>query len=379
MIRLCPLGLLAIALGTGCFPHDEDPPDVTGPYTGEVRRFVVDRITLATNSTEARAIADDLDGDGVGDNQLGASLGALAGSDNLNLHGDDMIAAGSIASVVEIVADDFADDDTVSVTYLGAPGEPAIEAGGRFADGRFASNRTKHTRVPGRATLHLPVFRDADPSVITLHGMEIDLVPDGAGGYDATLRGATLHAATLAEAAHGLAQMVAADPQAHPDATRFFDANEDGISTEEEIASTALVQSLLAPDFQVSVDGTFTDSLSFAFRVHLSPCASGRCATTPPDDPCFDRVQDGDETAVDCGGSCLACAGGAACADAGDCQSRLCTGGSCDAPSCSDGVRDGMETDVDCGWNCGGCARGEHCRSHEDCASAVCEVTNTCR
>ena len=36
-------------------------------------------------------------------------------------------------------------------------------------------------------------------------------------------------------------------------------------------------------------------------------------------------------------------------ASASDCQSGVCTGGICQAPTCNDGVRNGSETDVDCG------------------------------
>lgn len=43
---------------------------------------------------------------------------------------------------------------------------------------------------------------------------------------------------------------------------------------------------------------------------------------------CFDGVQNGDETGVDCGGSCVAC------------------------PTCTDGVQNGDETGVDCGGSC---------------------------
>jgi hypothetical protein len=52
---------------------------------------------------------------------------------------------------------------------------------------------------------------------------------------------------------------------------------------------------------------------------------------------CGDDIQNGDETAVDCGGSCPGCANGEACAEAEDCISGYCTaGGSC-APCTSHG------------------------------------------
>ena len=59
---------------------------------------------------------------------------------------------------------------------------------------------------------------------------------------------------------------------------------------------------------------------------------------------CNDGVQDGDETAVDCGGSC------------GQCVSVRGTNS-----TCTNGVQDGAETGVDCG---GGCAACPSCNDH---------------
>src|SRR5579871_3669701 len=42
------------------------------------------------------------------------------------------------------------------------------------------------------------------------------------------------------------------------------------------------------------------------------------------------------------------------------------------APSCTDGLRDGDETDVDCGGSCPKCALGRHCSIASDCASGHC-------
>lgn len=56
---------------------------------------------------------------------------------------------------------------------------------------------------------------------------------------------------------------------------------------------------------------------------------------------CFDGVQNGDETGVDCGGSCP------------DCPTE---------PTCTDGIQNGDETGVDCGGSC------------TDCPTASCDV-----
>lgn len=92
---------------------------------------------------------------------------------------------------------------------------------------------------------------------------------------------------------------------------------------------------------------------------------------------CDDGEKNGDETGVDCGGSCATCENGSACDDAGDCTSGICAGGVCVAPSCDDGSLNGDESDVDCGGTCTACDVGDACRTGSDCASASC-VGGTC-
>ena len=88
---------------------------------------------------------------------------------------------------------------------------------------------------------------------------------------------------------------------------------------------------------------------------------------------CRDRVRDGDETDIDCGGSCQPCWAMKGCGRPEDCQSQACDAGVCRAPTCSDGVRDGYESDVDCGSSCGKCAAGKVCAADSDCASNNCD------
>ena len=177
MKRFLPLLLLAACA--------DSSNDVVGPFTGESRRFVVDSIQLPTNNTFARDYGADLNGDNAVDNQLGMVFGTLAGEGAVTTHGTEMIGAGAIASSVIITADDFTNDPTVSVLYLGADGDTGVAVGGSLTGGVFVPNRTRETEVPGAASLHLPVFVDADPSVIPVIGLEIELTADGHGGFDA--------------------------------------------------------------------------------------------------------------------------------------------------------------------------------------------------
>jgi hypothetical protein len=86
---------------------------------------------------------------------------------------------------------------------------------------------------------------------------------------------------------------------------------------------------------------------------------------------CGNNIKDGDETDVDCGGTCAPCADGKACGGAQDCQNQVCTAGVC-THSCSDQVKNGNEVDVDCGGSCAACANGKVCGADADCQSARC-------
>ena len=84
-------------------------------------------------------------------------------------------------------------------------------------------------------------------------------------------------------------------------------------------------------------------------------CAAGYCAADGTCRPasCDDTMLNGDETDVDCGGSCGSCAVGQMCSDDGDCA-YSCTGGLCDGEPahCADGMTSGDEVGADCGGSC---------------------------
>jgi hypothetical protein len=85
-----------------------------------------------------------------------------------------------------------------------------------------------------------------------------------------------------------------------------------------------------------------------------------------------DRVG-GDETDIDCGGRvCQTCAAGKRCLTGTDCGSGICTNQVCQAPSCTDLACNGDETDVNCGGSCTPCATGYACRVGADCKTGTC-------
>lgn len=88
---------------------------------------------------------------------------------------------------------------------------------------------------------------------------------------------------------------------------------------------------------------------------------------------CSDRVMDGDESDVDCGGSCnVKCSNGKVCISNSDCRNNFCVSGTCRSGNCTDGYTNQEESDVDCGGSCARCDLGMKCRKAVDCASGVC-------
>lgn len=100
-----------------------------------------------------------------------------------------------------------------------------------------------------------------------------------------------------------------------------------------------------------------------------------------PGTSCNDGVKNGDETDLDCGGSCLAnCVNGNTCLSNLDCISNYCPAGVCeDVALCINSIKDGDETDIDCGGSCPTkCNNGQTCSVGGDCTSGNC-VTGVCQ
>ncbi len=99
---------------------------------------------------------------------------------------------------------------------------------------------------------------------------------------------------------------------------------------------------------------------------------------------CNTGSKDGDETDVDCGGHCFKCENGKRCEIDLDCESDFCETmygkeGICLDLFCNTGLKDGDETDVDCGGSCRlKCEIGENCLINLDCKSANCDSNHLC-
>ncbi|HRI68798.1 MAG TPA: hypothetical protein PK156_31430, partial [Polyangium sp.] len=103
-------------------------------------------------------------------------------------------------------------------------------------------------------------------------------------------------------------------------------------------------------------------------------CQSQLCNDLCLKASCGDGVKNGDESGEDCGGSCAPCAVGLPCNKETDCQTSSCMNDVCQEATCSDMVTNGVETGVDCGGVvCPSCMNLEKCAINDDCQSSVCK------
>lgn len=99
---------------------------------------------------------------------------------------------------------------------------------------------------------------------------------------------------------------------------------------------------------------------------------------------CTNGFKDGSETDVDCGGTCDTCGNFKTCASDADCTSSWCALPNsvgmrvCQPNSCFDEEMSGNETDVDCGGSCDKCPNFEKCLVNYDCESDFCNEGLRC-
>jgi hypothetical protein len=125
------------------------------------------------------------------------------------------------------------------------------------------------------------------------------------------------------------------------------------------------------PEAQKCVDG---QTCSVGKDCVSLVCHSDVCVPPTHDD----KVKNGTETDVDCGGpGAPKCAANLACAAGGDCDSGFCTNDACEPRKA--GRKDGDETDVDCGGTVAPkCDWTKTCAVDADCTSNACGPQGTC-
>jgi hypothetical protein len=367
--------VLLFALLAGCGGAAKLPDGYGPPFSGAVQRYYVSSLALSTfdengQPADADAYAVDLGGkDAKPDNALGELTHLLHVEIMSQSHVADVVAARAVDAAVEIQSDDpmLQEDAHVGVRWLGdisaaGPFTRPVgdQAGGTLHGGALTTTRIGAAASLPRGALVYPLFSDAAPSRLPVAGWQMTLSPDGQGGYDGRIQGVIAVDALVPALLPGFRQAIAAHPEHHPRFISQLDTNGDGVLTDAELADNGLVTSALSADVQLPATGS-EPLFSFAAAVKLLPCDDDACTRPLPAASCFDRVRNGDETDVDCGGACGACAPGLACGGDADCNTGHCDGGYCRQPSCTDAVKDGFEIDIDCGPGCGPCVTGSQC------------------
>lgn len=87
-------------------------------------------------------------------------------------------------------------------------------------------------------------------------------------------------------------------------------------------------------------------------------------------DPCDDGTS-ADAAVCDGLGACVECNGNADCTF--DVNATECSNNECVPATCNDGIENGDETDVDCGGSCNQCIDGDTCALDADCVSLFCD------
>lgn len=131
------------------------------------------------------------------------------------------------------------------------------------------------------------------------------------------------------------------------------------------VLESSFTGTLIAPERSVAFgtgSGTVFSGAFYVGSIVLRPNSELICIPTietiPTDGECDDGILNGTETDIDCGGdACGGCDDGDDCEDASDCVTGLCTAGTCGGggSTCDDGIQNGDETGIDCGGSCPPC------------------------
>jgi hypothetical protein len=272
---------------------DSDSDTDTGPTP---RHYVTDSIELPFNDATATAFAKDLDGDGDLDDAIGQILSQMTGvlgGDTFGRASDEAIAAGTLVDLHSIVADDLV--DTASATWriyvgddapdpdFGGAGAFAIAADSprdSFVEGMIVAGT--FTGGPGTVTVELSIFA-SEPMKVELVGALLDatVTEDACSGrltgavrredFDGAIASAwfaAIDAELAADCPAGCAPGSVGER-----ILGLFDADADGVVTEDEFRGSDLYATVAVPDVDLlDAGGAFApggdgvpDCLSFGF------------------------------------------------------------------------------------------------------------------
>jgi len=263
--------------------------------------------------------AIDLNGDARTDNQLGNIIGALS-QQGLNVQdgvsmalakGDLVILMTQTSSDASFQADTCAGAKLVlgklpaGVTapdYSGngsfaATGTPSDTFAGPIAAGKFNSASPVTTTTPVNVTIALPLVPNANPVTLKITGAHLVLTPS-AGGFTGQLQGAIKDADVKGEIIPNVADLLTGKINEDPptstgaDISRLFDTGgmkqppecPDGCKKADgtcaakgdkkidvcEVATSGLIQNVLAPDIQMFEGTTYKPNKANTTKDSLS-------------------------------------------------------------------------------------------------------------
>ena len=258
---------------------------VNSPTTGANTQWVVDAITIPTSASAANQVAFDLNGDGNPENQLGQFLAALqnAGGAGLAIQAamNGGIGSGAIVQLISFQSDDATlakDAATAANWYTGqttagfTTGAHVINAG--IAAGSFVGSLSAHdyssknpatTSTPVAITLPIKLFAAGTTINLPLNGVHVQWFFSGTTGIangelQGSIRVQDVNNFFIPELAQALNSQVQSDTASATARTieALFDVGGcagavagDGVINLCEVATSPLMQSLLAPDVHI--------------------------------------------------------------------------------------------------------------------------------
>jgi hypothetical protein len=283
-----PLSVAAAAAWGGC---GAAPGDGT-PAVPMVQRYVIDQIQLPMRRED---YADDLNGDGLLDNQLGTIEGTLStNQDDGSVSIPPMLAECARLPQVEVEGLGALDGDTqttLEVHWLPAAGATPSILDGQAWQGRYVSMRARVSGEPVAGRVRLPIFSHTDPIELDMVAVEMELGRD-ARGLSGQLHGAIPPTVDIRPAAWAaFVQMLQNEPGGHDQFVSEIDANHDGVVSLDEFEHDPIIANLIAPDVQLfdeaghfapSAGNHARDSISLGFGFHLTACGDASCPCAGP-------------------------------------------------------------------------------------------------
>ena len=241
------------------------------------RGYVTTALALPTTNTEARAYARDIDGDGARDNALGQVFATLS-SQGLDFRAalEAAIARGDLLMLHSLRTRSLVRTRRASwqVLYAEPTAEPDFSGAGSFT---VASTGPRSRRLPARIRNHrvrtaagaIPVRLDLGAGVFALRLTKAKVFATcfrpncSPGRINGAIRAQEVETNLIPELAELFTAIVARDcPGPGPESCmadsegktvqEVFDTDDDLVVTSEELRENSLIQSLLAPDLDLT-------------------------------------------------------------------------------------------------------------------------------